>query len=136
MRLRSLSKHLREQNWFAVGLDFVIVVFGVGFALAGQQALSDRQARADYNRAFLDLREAIDAVYYTSKERVGLTECRKARYRELGAQLLQTDTPWPGMAREYDALAWIPCLRASRARRSAYGHRRFGTPNWPKEHSI
>lgn len=102
MRLRSLTKHLRDQNWFAVGLDFVIVVFGVGVALAGQQALSDRQARSDYDRAFLDLREGINAVYYTSKERVSLTECRKARYRELGAQLLQTDTPWPGMPREYN----------------------------------
>lgn len=107
MRLRSLTKHLREQNWFAVALDFVIVVGGVGFALAGQQALSDRQAKADYNRAFLDLRTSIYQVYKTSKERVALTECRKSRYLELGAQLMQIDTPWPGMAREYGALGGI-----------------------------
>jgi hypothetical protein len=29
MRLRSLTKHFREQNWFAVILDFVIVVVGI-----------------------------------------------------------------------------------------------------------
>ena len=29
MRLRSLTKHIREQNWFAVGLDFFIVVVGI-----------------------------------------------------------------------------------------------------------
>lgn len=117
MRLRSLTKHLRDQNWFAVALDFVIVVVGVGVALMGQQALSDRQARADYDRAFLDLREAIDGVYYTSKERVGLTECRKSRYRELGAQLMQTDVPWPGMPREYGALGGIDTvfLRVTRS---------------------
>jgi hypothetical protein len=43
VRLRSLTKHLREQNWFAVVLDFVIVVFGVGVAMMGQQWLSERQ---------------------------------------------------------------------------------------------
>jgi hypothetical protein len=45
VRLRSLTKHLREQNWFAVVLDFVIVVFGVGVGVAmmGQQWLSERQ---------------------------------------------------------------------------------------------
>ena len=29
MILRRLTKHVRDQNWFAVGLDFVIVVIGV-----------------------------------------------------------------------------------------------------------
>jgi len=29
MRIRSLTQHLREQNWFAVVLDFVIVVVGI-----------------------------------------------------------------------------------------------------------
>ena len=29
MILRSLKKHIEDQNWFAVGLDFVIVVVGV-----------------------------------------------------------------------------------------------------------
>lgn len=29
MLLRSMTKHVRDQNWFAVGLDFFIVVFGV-----------------------------------------------------------------------------------------------------------
>jgi hypothetical protein len=29
MLLRRLTKHIKEQNWFAVGLDFVIVVMGI-----------------------------------------------------------------------------------------------------------
>ena len=29
MRLRSLTKHIRDQNWFAVALDFFIVVAGI-----------------------------------------------------------------------------------------------------------
>lgn len=33
MILRRLSKHVKEQNWFAVGLDFLIVVIGVLLAI-------------------------------------------------------------------------------------------------------
>ena len=29
MLLRSISKHVKAQNWFAVGIDFAIVVVGV-----------------------------------------------------------------------------------------------------------
>lgn len=29
MLLRSITKHIKEQNWFAVAIDFIIVVFGV-----------------------------------------------------------------------------------------------------------
>ena len=29
MLLRSMTKHVKDQNWFAVGLDFFIVVFGI-----------------------------------------------------------------------------------------------------------
>jgi hypothetical protein len=101
MILRHLTKHVKDQNWFAVGLDFVIVVVGVGVALMGQQWLGDRQARADYQRAYQDLRVGVYDVYSVSKERVALAECRKSRYREIGTQLMKTDVPWPGMARDY-----------------------------------
>jgi hypothetical protein len=33
MNLRRLTKHVQDQNWFAVALDFLIVVFGVGVTL-------------------------------------------------------------------------------------------------------
>lgn len=29
MLLRSISKHVKQQNWFAVGLDFIIVIAGI-----------------------------------------------------------------------------------------------------------
>ncbi len=29
MILRRLTQHIKDQNWFAVGLDFVIVVVGI-----------------------------------------------------------------------------------------------------------
>jgi hypothetical protein len=34
IRLRGINKHVKEQNWIAVGLDFLIDVFGFGFGFA------------------------------------------------------------------------------------------------------
>lgn len=47
MLLRRITKHVKDQNWFAVGIDFVIVVFGVfiGIQFANwNDAQSDRSA--------------------------------------------------------------------------------------------
>lgn len=44
MRLRSLTKHIREQNWFAVALDFFIVVVGILIAF---QITNWNEARQD-----------------------------------------------------------------------------------------
>jgi hypothetical protein len=43
MLLRSLTKHVKDQNWFAVALDFFIVVAGILIAFQ-ISAWSDRQA--------------------------------------------------------------------------------------------
>jgi len=47
MRLRSLTKHIREQNWFAVALDFFIVVVGILIAF---QITNWSEARSDNSR--------------------------------------------------------------------------------------
>ena len=51
MILRSVMKHVRDQNWLAVGLDFVIVVVGVyiGIQVSNwNDARRDREAEALY----------------------------------------------------------------------------------------
>jgi hypothetical protein len=47
--LRSVTRHVRDQNWFAVGIDFVIVVVGVfiGIQVANFNAARIEAARAD-----------------------------------------------------------------------------------------
>ena len=42
MLLRSLTKHIKDQNWFAVGLDFLIVVVGVFVGLQVQNWANER----------------------------------------------------------------------------------------------
>ena len=51
MRLRSLTKHIREQNWFAVALDFFIVVVGILLAFQiteWNEARDDREREYEY----------------------------------------------------------------------------------------
>ncbi|NBB91904.1 MAG: hypothetical protein GVY32_01905 [Gammaproteobacteria bacterium] len=48
MILRSLMKHVRDQNWFAVGLDFLIVVVGV---FIGIQVANWNESRHEADRA-------------------------------------------------------------------------------------
>ena len=47
MRLRSLTKHIREQNWFAVALDFFIVVVGIliAFQITSWNEARDERAQ-------------------------------------------------------------------------------------------
>jgi hypothetical protein len=49
MLLRSVTKHVKDQNWFAVALDFVIVVFGVfiGIQVANWNEARVSQARSE-----------------------------------------------------------------------------------------
>ena len=35
MILRRITQHIKAQNWFAVGLDYVIVVVGVFIGIPG-----------------------------------------------------------------------------------------------------
>ena len=51
--LRSITKHVKDQNWFAVALDFVIVVIGV---FIGIQVANWNEARLvrQEQRAFLE----------------------------------------------------------------------------------
>lgn len=61
MILRRLSKHVKNENWFAVSLDFVIVVLGVLLGLQAQQWLGTRNAAKDYKAAMSRLNVEIQA---------------------------------------------------------------------------
>lgn len=64
MILRSVTRHVREQNWFAVGIDFVIVIVGVfiGIQVANwNDAQRERSRAAEYaERLKLDLRAELE----------------------------------------------------------------------------
>jgi len=45
MILRRVIKHVKDQNWFAVGIDFLIVVLGVFVGLQVQQWATEQETR-------------------------------------------------------------------------------------------
>ena len=64
MLLRRITKHVKDQNWFAVGLDFLIVVIGVfvGLQVANwNDARADRVSERSYlERLSTDLGQTVD----------------------------------------------------------------------------
>jgi hypothetical protein len=67
MRLRHLMRHVRTQNWVAVGLDLVIVVVGV---FIGIQVSNWNDARRDLTREQVYLAR-LDAEMDVILERLG-----------------------------------------------------------------
>ena len=61
MLLRRITNHVNDQNWFAVGIDFVIVVVGV---FIGIQVANWNAERAEFQKetdALIELRKEIEA---------------------------------------------------------------------------
>jgi hypothetical protein len=60
MILRSITKHVKNQNWFAVWLDLLIVVFGVFIGIQvsnwNEQMAGEKQASVLLNRLQADLK--------------------------------------------------------------------------------
>ena len=59
MILRSVTKHVKEQNWFAVVLDLVIVVFGVYIGIQvsnwNERLVQEEETRVLIQRLYEDL---------------------------------------------------------------------------------
>ena len=99
MLLRRITQHVKEQNWFAVALDFLIVVIGVGAAMLGQQWISNGQQRADMRVAEIAVQSDLLDNYSNAKERLAVANCRAEAYQAIATQLLGPNETWVGMPR-------------------------------------
>lgn len=68
MILRSITKHVRDQNWFAVGLDFVIVVVGILIAFQISNWSAARQDNLIYAQARVRVIEEAHANLQLSQD--------------------------------------------------------------------
>ncbi|MCR9260311.1 MAG: hypothetical protein NXH95_11350 [Pseudomonadaceae bacterium] len=87
MLLRRITKHVKEQNWLAVSLDFVIVVVGVLLALMAEQWMRDGQQRADLKSAEIAFNADLLTNLFSVKEVLAIAPCRKVRTRILSEML-------------------------------------------------
>lgn len=62
MLLRRITKHVKDQNWFAVGLDFVIVVVGILIAFQITNWSEARQDRVDERVVLERLEEDFEQI--------------------------------------------------------------------------
>jgi hypothetical protein len=61
MLLRRVMQHVKDQNWLAVGLDFVIVVVGILLAFQITQWTAERQERRAEGRYLVELARDLKA---------------------------------------------------------------------------
>jgi hypothetical protein len=61
MILRRVMQHVRDQNWFAVGIDFVIVVVGVVIGIQVANWNEARKERAAEHRYLVELARDLEA---------------------------------------------------------------------------
>ena len=129
MILRRLTKHVKDQNWFAVGLDFVIVVLGILIAFQITNWSASRKARADLVLAEQALTGDLIANYFHAQERVTLNQCRIESLRTLAERLMAPGDKWEGGSRgELDidvGFAIDPVLRSP--------SRIWGSSTWAAE---
>jgi hypothetical protein len=78
--LRSITRHVRDQNWFAVGIDFLIVVVGV---FIGIQVANWNETRIQQARDEVLLSRLMDDF----EEIVAFGERRMPMYRASAAQV-------------------------------------------------
>ncbi|MFT7652065.1 MAG: hypothetical protein ACI9UU_001172 [Candidatus Azotimanducaceae bacterium] len=95
--LRNVTKHIKDQNWFAVGIDFVIVVAGVLFALMAEQWLRDGKQRDDLARAEIAINADLLTNLFNAREIGALTPCRRERTQILSELLEKYNDQWGGI---------------------------------------
>jgi len=78
MILRRITQHVKDQNWFAVALDFVIVVVGILIAFQiteWNEARSERKLKGYYlERLHSDLTDTIDYLSINHKRSEAILE--------------------------------------------------------------
>ncbi|MEO0556645.1 MAG: hypothetical protein AAF170_00540 [Bacteroidota bacterium] len=110
--LGRLSQAVREQNWFAVVLELVIVVLGVviGFQVtAWGQARADRDREEGYlERIHEDLLADVEAIDVRMTYSTRVTDYAEAAVAHIETGALRDDSPWATVVAYYHASQILP----------------------------
>ncbi|MCA8900757.1 MAG: hypothetical protein KDA53_05850 [Hyphomonas sp.] len=104
MFLRRVTAHVKTQNWFAVVLDFVIVVLGILIAFQITNWNDGRKAKAQLAEAETAIKSDLFLNYVWAKERLSLRTCRVEQLGQLSARLLEPGETWTGLPNGRDEL--------------------------------
>ena len=93
MLLRRITQHVKDQNWFAVALDFFIVVAGILIAFQitnWNEARGDRQKEAEFFESVLENLRSDLAEYDSTLE---VTEWRMSAINQINREITGEDIP-------------------------------------------
>lgn len=122
MILRRMSKHVKDQNWFAVTLDFFIVLLGILIAFQVTNWSESRQDRADEAIFLRDLHNDILLAFQQSA-RTEAIRFQQAKDLETGAELIFSEQPDRELTEaECTAIAYSHTNNVSRSRLPALIH--------------
>lgn len=130
MILRSITKHIKEQNWFAVLVDFLIVVVAILMAFQITTWSENQTAQAKLTRVEEVLQNDLINTYFSAKERIALVECRHQAYQAIADKLLEASDGWAGMPRSDDIGGFNRVLPSPL--RSPH-NTNWGSPTWKAE---
>ena len=92
MLLRRITQHVKDQNWFAVVIDFVIVVIGVVMGLQAQQWIVEQDRRSSekqyLSRLYVDVSRLLE-----TREFYDINRQETLRYAQRALEELDSDAP-------------------------------------------
>jgi len=91
MLLRRVTQHVKDQNWFAVGLDFLIVVVGVFIGLQVSNWNDAQGARAEENRVIAQLIDDTQSAIQSREHWIAETQARVTLFRS-AVIVMQSET--------------------------------------------
>ncbi len=74
MILRRFMQHIKEQNWFAVGLDVIVVIVGIFLGLQVQEWNEGRLERVEEHQYLLRLHDDVNDSITQNNARLGFME--------------------------------------------------------------
>ena len=111
MLLRSLTKHVRDQNWFAVALDFFIVVVGILIAFQITNWNEARTADAREKAILLQLDEEFTEI----RSSIIAQNTIREGYLDAFSALITTLEGSGPAADDWERLLRLPATRPTRA---------------------
>jgi hypothetical protein len=93
MLLRRVIKHVRDQNWFAVGLDFLIVVSGVFIGIQVANWNDDRRERLEEQAVLERLHQEVRALIDIQRDELAANEAWARRMISINPVLFGQEPP-------------------------------------------
>jgi hypothetical protein len=89
MILRRIAEHVKAQNWFAVGIDFVIVVVGVFIGIQVSNWNAGRADRVSERHYLVQLRQDLKLVQVEVRDQIEFEQFQSRLASEIASEIIE-----------------------------------------------